>query len=138
MSVAAAIVDGDRVLAIRRRDNDKWEPPGGTLELNEEVVEGLRREVIEETGLSIHPGPLTGIYKNMVKGIIALVFRCDHTGSQPHPTAEAAELRWMTPKEVEELLDPAYACRLLDAFSHGQVAIRSHDGERLIELMQDG
>ena len=27
VSVAAAIFDGDRVLSIRRRDNEKWEPP---------------------------------------------------------------------------------------------------------------
>lgn len=44
----------------------------------------------------------------------------------------------MTPKEVEEFLDPAYACRLLDALSQGPAPIREHDGERLIELAQNG
>lgn len=80
-SVAAAIVrDDDRVLAIRRRDNDRWEPHGGVLELDEGIHEGIAREVLEETGLHVQPGPLTGVYKNMRHGIVALVFRCRVSG----------------------------------------------------------
>jgi 8-oxo-dGTP diphosphatase len=132
VSVAAAIVDGDRVLAIRRRDNGKWEPPGGTLEPAEAIVDGLRREVAEETGLAISDPSMSGIYKNMSRGIVALVFRCLHDGSEPIPTAEAVEVRWLTRGEIEALLDPAYAVRLLDAFQPG-VAIRAHDGTNLME-----
>ena len=34
VSVAAAVIDDHgRALAIRRRDNGHWEPPGGVLEL---------------------------------------------------------------------------------------------------------
>ena len=55
VSVAAAILDGEALLAIQRRDNDRWEPPGGVLELGESIEEGLRREVKEETGLNVQP-----------------------------------------------------------------------------------
>lgn len=132
MSVAAAVIDGDRVLAIRRRDNGKWEPPGGTLELDETIVDGLQREVAEETGLTISRPIMSGIYKNMSRGIIALVFRCVHDGGEPTPTAEAAEVRWLVRREVEALLDPAYAVRLLDAFEPG-IAVRAHDGTDLVD-----
>jgi 8-oxo-dGTP diphosphatase len=54
----------------------------GVLELTETIHDGLRREVREETGLDIEPGALTGVYKNMPRGIIALVFRCKITGGQ--------------------------------------------------------
>jgi ADP-ribose pyrophosphatase YjhB (NUDIX family) len=81
VSVAAVVVDDqDRVLLIQRRDNGHWEPPGGVLELGEEITEGLRREVAEETGLDVEPSALTGVYKNMSQGIVALVFRCHQTG----------------------------------------------------------
>lgn len=132
VSVAAAIVDGDRVLAIRRRDNGKWEPPGGTLEPHETVTEGLRREVLEETGLKITPGPLTGVYKNMTRGILALVFRCDVFSGEALPSDEVSETRWINRDEIVQLLDPAYASRLLDAFEQGETVIREHDGVNLI------
>jgi 8-oxo-dGTP pyrophosphatase MutT (NUDIX family) len=54
VSVAAAIVDeSGRILAVRRRDNGHWEPPGGILELHETIQAGLIREVREETGLAV-------------------------------------------------------------------------------------
>jgi 8-oxo-dGTP diphosphatase len=57
VSVAAVVLDGHgRALAVRRRDNGHWEPPGGVLELGEAIHDGLRREVEEETGLLVaHP-----------------------------------------------------------------------------------
>src|SRR6476620_2635567 len=77
VSVAAAIFDdsGENVLLVRRRDNGNWEPPGGVLELNETIEDGLRREVREETGAEIEVEQLTGVYKNMRRGIVAMVFR---------------------------------------------------------------
>ena len=129
VSVAAAIVRGDgRILAIRRRDNGHWEPPGGVLELGESIEDGLRREIREETGLEIEPERLTGVYKNMTRGVVALVFRCRPTNGEPATSAEAQELRWLESTDVPELMDEAYAVRILDAVRAGSPAIRSHDG----------
>ena len=129
VSVAAAITnDEGQVLAIRRRDNGQWEPPGGVLELDEPILDGLVREVREETGLSVEPGPLTGVYKNMARGIVALVFRCRAPTAAPSTSAEAVEVRWLTPDEIRELMDEAYAIRMLDALPDGPPAIRCHDG----------
>jgi NADH pyrophosphatase NudC (nudix superfamily) len=75
---------------------------------------------------------LTGIYKNMARGIVALVFRSEHDGSEPEVTDEVAETRWMSREEIAHNLDPAYACRLLDALAEEEPAIRSHDGMNLL------
>ncbi|MEV4286337.1 NUDIX domain-containing protein [Nonomuraea bangladeshensis] len=89
VSVAGVIVDDrQRALLIQRRDNGHWEAPGGVLELEEDVVSGLRREVREETGLEIEPEVLTGVYKNMERGIVALVFRCRAVGGALTATDE--------------------------------------------------
>ena len=129
VSVAAAIVNAEeRVLAIRRRDNGQWEPPGGVLELDEPIHQGLVREVQEETGLTIQPGPLTGVYKNMARGIVALVFRCSVLEGSPCASAEAVALRWLSADEIREHMDEAYAVRMLDALLDGPATIRSHDG----------
>jgi 8-oxo-dGTP pyrophosphatase MutT (NUDIX family) len=77
VSVAGVVVDDQgRALLIQRRDNGHWEPPGGILEHDETIEDGLRREVLEETGLEIEPGPLTGVYQTIPRRIFALVFRC--------------------------------------------------------------
>jgi ADP-ribose pyrophosphatase YjhB (NUDIX family) len=133
VSVAAAVVNDDgRLLVIRRRDNGHWEPPGGVLELDETIQDGLVREVREETGITVKPEHLTGVYKNMKRGIVALVFRCSVAGGQQTSTVEAAEVAWLTPDEVRDRLNEAYAIRLLDGLLDGPPRVRVHDGVRLL------
>ena len=134
VSVAAAIFDesGENVLLIKRRDNGHWEPPGGVLELDETIEEGLRREILEETGASIRIDRLTGIYKNMAQGIVALVFRCEVTSPAVTQTSEAAEIRWKSLDSTSSLMNQAYQVRLLDATRDGPPALRSHDGTNLL------
>lgn len=134
--MAAIIVDDDgRVLMTQRRDNGKWEPPGGVLELDEPILDGVRREVLEETGLQVEPDRLTGVYKNMVRGIVALVFRAHIIDGTPATsTEEAARLAWLTPDQIRQYCDEAYAIRALDALiAVGGPAIRAHDGVHLID-----
>lgn len=132
VSVAGIVIDSDdRILVIRRRDNNHWEMPGGVLELEESFEEGVRREIAEETGMSVHVERLTGVYKNITRGIVSLVFRCRPGGQPIHPTDEAREVRWMTRAEVAEAMDPAYAIRVLDAFEP-LPHTRLHDGVQLL------
>jgi 8-oxo-dGTP diphosphatase len=134
VSVTGVVTDDHgRALLIRRRDNHRWEPPGGVLELGESIHDGLRREVREETGLDIEPVSLTGIYKNMNRGIIALVFRCKITGGQLGTSDETEAFRWATESDIRELASEAYAIRVIDAMhDHAPAAIRQHDGKQLI------
>lgn len=134
VSVAAAVVDeAGRVLVLRRRDNGRWEPPGGVLEIGETIPDGLRREVLEETGLEVEIDALTGVYKNMPRAIVALVFRCRSTGGALRTSEEARDFRWLSRIEVSGLLAEAYAVRLTDALDRlAAPAVRSHDGVRLV------
>lgn len=134
VSVAAVITDDQgRALLIQRRDNGHWEPPGGVLELGETIEDGLRREVREETGLDIEPGPLTGVYKNMVRGVVALVFRCKIIGGSLGSSEEATAFQWADTNEVTHLASDAYAIRVIDALAaSAPPAIRHHDGLKVL------
>lgn len=134
VSVSGIVIDAeDRVLVIRRADNGHWEAPGGVLELDETFEDGVRREVAEETGVQVRIDRLTGVYKNLSRGIVALVFRCSPEKGSGHPTDEACEVRWMTRDEIREAMVPAFAIRALDAFEDGPPTTRSHDGINLAQ-----
>jgi len=131
VSVAGIVVrDDGRVLVIKRDDNGHWEAPGGVLELDESFDAGVKREVLEETGLEVTVERLTGVYKNLTHGIVALVYRCRPTGGEPHTTEEAREIRWMTKEEVQSAMVPAFSVRVLDAFEDSPQS-RAHDGVEL-------
>jgi 8-oxo-dGTP diphosphatase len=134
VSVAAVITDDhDRALLIQRADNGHWEPPGGVLELSETIEDGLRREVREETGLDIEPLQLTGVYTNMMRSIIALVFRAKITGGILTTGDESTAFRWVAHDEVSQLVSEAFGIRISDALGErSRTPVRSHDGMRLV------
>jgi 8-oxo-dGTP diphosphatase len=133
VSVAAVITDEhDRVLVVQRRDNGKWEIPGGILELHESIHDGVRREVEEETGVQIEPERLTGVYKNLKLGVVALVFRARIVSGQPGPTEESQRVDWWTRDAVSAQMAETFAVRVTDALDAEQPAIRVHDGVHVL------
>jgi 8-oxo-dGTP diphosphatase len=133
VSVASVTVrDDGRILVIKRRDNGQWQAPGGILEADEQVEAGLRREVREETGVDVEPEQLTGVYKHMKLGVVALVFRCRAVGGTPHETAESAAVDWLTPAEVQEQMTEAFAVRVQDALTGPWPHVRAHDGVNVL------
>lgn len=133
VSVAGAVIREDgRMLVIKRRDNGNWEPPGGVLELDETPQEGVVREVLEETGIHVEVEQLTGVYKNMSRGIVALVFRCKPSGGEERITPEATAVEWLTPDEIKKDMGEVYSIRLFDALEINAPHVRTHNGKHLI------
>ena len=135
VSVAAVVTDdNDRVLVIQRRDNGAWQLPGGVLELDESPDAGVRREVREETGVDVEPQRLTGVYKNMNLGVVALVFRARVVAGTPTTKEESADVAWWTADQVAADMSEAFAVRILDALRNDPTpAVRTHDGHRLLD-----
>ena len=47
---------------IKRSDNDSWGVPGGAMELRETTEETARRELLEETSLSVNELTFLGVF----------------------------------------------------------------------------
>jgi 8-oxo-dGTP diphosphatase len=62
-AAAVALFDAEgRILLLRRKDNDKWTMPGGTMDFGESLGHCAVREVQEETGFEIEIQGLIGTY----------------------------------------------------------------------------
>lgn len=62
--VSAVVIEDGKVLMMReakKRCRGLWYLPAGRVELNESLVEAVKREVLEETGLIFEPTSLVGI-----------------------------------------------------------------------------
>jgi 8-oxo-dGTP diphosphatase len=132
--LAGIVFNGSgQILVVKRRDSGRWEPPGGVLELDETLEDAAKREILEETGVRVSVGHLTGVYKNMALGVVALVFKCRAVSGHPIPTAESEETQWMSPNAAMKLMTPAFSIRIEDALGNtGPAQIRAHDGQNLV------
>lgn len=138
VSVAAVVFNATgAVLAVRRRDTGQWELPGGVLERGETLEQGLRREVAEEAGVVIDPGPLTGVYQHKDLGVVALVYRCRVAGDCDRRDDETSEVRWMTRGEVQAEMLPTFAVRVFDALADRvgllPAPLRPHVGNMMLD-----
>lgn len=106
--------------------------PGGIVELDEDPRDTVRREVLEETGVTVEPGQLTGVYKNMRLGVVSLVFRCHPLSGGAQPTAGATEVAWLDSSQVTGRMAEAFAIRLTDALEADEPRVRIHDGQHLL------
>jgi 8-oxo-dGTP diphosphatase len=69
VGVGALIIIEDKILLIRRLNppsQGEWSIPGGLVRLGETLQQALMREALEETGLSVEPGPLVELLERIL------------------------------------------------------------------------
>jgi 8-oxo-dGTP pyrophosphatase MutT (NUDIX family) len=71
--LAAFLRDG-KILLVREAqrkgpDNGKWNHPAGWIDVGENPIEAVKREVLEESGFTFTPKYLLGIYSLVRKDI---------------------------------------------------------------------
>lgn len=82
----------------------KYHLPGGRIEPGEYHMDGLLREVQEETGLQVTVGKpvFVGEWHPVIKGeqnqIIAIFFLCSATSSDVTLSEEHDDYQWITPE----------------------------------------
>ena len=105
-AAAVALFNGERsILLLRRKDNDKWTMPGGTLDFGESMTDCAIREVREETGLNIRITGLIGTYTDPriligysdgeVRQEFTLVYAADIESGELKIDDESKEYRWV-------------------------------------------
>ena len=102
-TACALVEDGDRVLLARRAREPfkgRWDIPGGFLEVGEHPLDGLRRELREETGLDVEPLEFLGVwidrygYESTAEATLNFYWTARVTGGEAAPADDVDDLRW--------------------------------------------
>lgn len=123
----AAVIDGaGRILLIQRADNELWAMPGGALEVGETPLEGVLREVLEETGVRCQPVALAGVFDSRRSGtgsrhhfyLVTFVLKpIDGIESvEPSHAAESLDMGWFERDALPRAMHPGSLRRLLQAY----------------------
>jgi mutator protein MutT len=109
VSVKGIIVENDRVILLKN-ERDEWELPGGRLEIGEDPLECVVREIREELGLMCRVERIVDTWVYQVHDrhvfIVTYICRCDDTSSMKI-SHEHKEARWISLSEINELHMPS-------------------------------
>jgi len=112
--VGAVVLDGDRVLLVRRGQppsQGKWSIPGGLVELGERLEDAVVREVEEEAGLRVRILGLCGVIDRVVRdeGSEAVRYHwiiIDYVavveGGALQAGSDAADARWVPLDQLDQ------------------------------------
>jgi ADP-ribose pyrophosphatase YjhB (NUDIX family) len=116
----------------------KWNLPGGHLEPEEGIVQGILREIMEETGLSVELDDLPGIFTDLAEvRHIVFVFRGRAKSLAFQPQVEdIITCRWFTLEELSQLendqiLNPVKFRKILQYHADGRGLPLEHFHERI-------
>ncbi|MDB9249344.1 NUDIX domain-containing protein [Halorubrum ezzemoulense] len=109
VSVRGVIIDPrGRNLVLQRATDGEWELPGGRLAPREPVCRGLRREITEETGISVEiytPVATNAWVNDNEEGRFAAHYKCYTSQRNVDISDEHVDSAWMLPER---------ACRVLN------------------------
>ena len=114
VGVGAIIIEDSRVLLVKRANpplQAEWSIPGGVLEVGELVREAAVREAREETGLTVEPSKLLGVYDRILRNpaqrvqyhYVLIDFLCRRVAGDLSAASDAAEVRWFSREELPAL-----------------------------------
>ncbi len=120
VGVFAAIFDDEgRLLFVRRAYGDHgWGSPGGLVEPGECPLQALVREVQEETGFTVSPGALIGVYAKPYANDLVLWFRAEVLSRGGFTISdEISEMSFFGEAELPDMIRPVAQVRVRDAFA---------------------
>ena len=111
VAASAVILEQGCVLVLRRSAANpeapgEWDLPNGRLEQGETVLEGLHREVAEETGLAIEELAPADTWRRVRadgQAMIGITYLCRRKGGEIRLSPEHEAFRWLPLGELDSV-----------------------------------
>ncbi len=128
VGVGGVVISGERALLVRRGRpplEGEWSIPGGMLELGETLIEGVQRELAEETGIEVRVAGLIEVFERIsldASGrpqyhFVVLDYFCEAVRGEGRAGSDAIEVAWATDAELAQYsLTPAATRVIRKAF----------------------
>lgn len=140
VGVGGVIVSHGRALLVKRGKpplEGQWSIPGGLLEIGETLMEGVRREMREETGMDVRPLDLIDVFERIeLDGggkaryhYVVLDYLCEATGGEARAGDDVTHVAWASAEELQQYSLSSTATRvILKAFEIARAARSSRSG----------
>lgn len=123
--------ENGEILLVKDRYKEIYTFPGGQVEVGENLIDALTREVREETGVEIEVNKLicissnTGTYQGhsgygLVPTKVMFGFICKYLSGEPCTSNETSETLWVSKEEALNYISAAYLVERYKAYLNFQ------------------
>ncbi|MDE3111145.1 MAG: NUDIX hydrolase, partial [Acidobacteriota bacterium] len=124
VGVGGVVVSNGRALLIKRGSpplEGEWSIPGGLLEIGETLLEAVKRELREETGLEVRPLDLIEVFERIeLDGsgtaryhFVVLYYFCETMGGEARAGSDVTHVAWARPEELVQYSVSSTATRVI-------------------------
>jgi 8-oxo-dGTP diphosphatase len=111
VGVGGVVIHEGRALLIKRGSEplkDQWSIPGGTLELGESIQEGVRRELLEETGIEVRVGELIEVFDRIFRDaagkiqyhFVIVDYLCEKLSGEARAASDVTDVAWVNEEDL--------------------------------------
>jgi len=112
VGVGGVVIRDERALLIRRGSaplEGEWSIPGGMLEIGETILDGVQRELLEETAIEVKVLDLIEVFERLTRDeagklkyhFVILDYLCEAVRGEARAGSDVTDVAWARAEELD-------------------------------------